>query len=196
MKPMYSDEDRYAIVNRFINARGQGKAIIQDFKPITKYLNDGSIKLLHKIKRTGTIIKKGNYAFTIDVVEKALYSNDDAQEYFNWLISMVSGAEKVAEGIIKESVDQLFLFIFALRDKMSLNPDVLLIAPVDWEYRLKSLEGKHSTLERRTDARNEKAIDALEKIVKWQKTYQPSLDRLETDYKKKGVLPSKKRKEN
>src|SRR4030042_741757 len=120
MTPMYSDKDRSTIVWRFINARGQGKAPITDFKPITRYLNDKTIKLLHNLAPSGTrMVNSGRLEFRT----VTYYNNNDAEEYFNWLISIVTGAVEASKDTTKEAIEQLFMFIFVLRDKMTLNPE-------------------------------------------------------------------------
>jgi hypothetical protein len=94
VKPIYSEEDRHKIVVNFISLRGQGRIPIIDFSPLTRYLSDNRIKLLHNLQPTGrqSYIDR-NYEAKFVVY----YTATDAEEYFNWLISIITGAEKAPD---------------------------------------------------------------------------------------------------
>ena len=209
MKPKYSEEDRYKIVMNFISLRGKGKVPIFDFSPLIRYL-DG-ITPLHEIKKTGCkevfdggirmpVFPNTHTASSTKVVP--CYGKEDAEEYFNWLIWIITADEKATEETRKEAVSQLFLFIFALRDNIRVNLDDFLKVRFDWERKvitlknaLKEVKVKVDNIERYNDAEHsdlkdnleketEKISDALEKIGNWQKYYQPYLDGLEEERKK------------
>ena len=186
MKPIYSEEERRKIVKHFISLRGQGKVPISDFDPITTYLDNGSIKILAKISQHGRaprIDYDGRHRVGF------FYNNHDAEEYFNWLISILTGAEEASDETRKLANDQLFMFIFALRDDMSVSLDDLLDVSSDWEH----LNRNFMDFQKKTDARHEEMMDVLEKIGNWQKHYQPYLDTLkrEQNIVKKGLKGTK-----
>ena len=116
MNPKYSEEDRYKIVTNFIALRGQGKIRIVDFSPLIRYFDD--IKPLKEIKKTMKASRGITYfpinGFTKEP-EVLYYGSEDAEEYFNWLIWILSADEKATDETRKEAVSQLFLFIFALK---------------------------------------------------------------------------------
>jgi hypothetical protein len=128
MKPYFSESDKETIVRNFLSLRGQGKAPISDFGPIAIYLNEKSIKQLHKVNPTSHPYRRGY------TTEYAVYFDKaDAEEYFNWIIAILTGVEKASEDVIKEASDQLFLFVFALRDKMNIGLDSFLKVSFEWE---------------------------------------------------------------
>lgn len=212
MKPQYSVEDRYKIVMNFISLRGKGQIPIVDFTPLIRYLNDKEIVLLHEIKKTGyeeiydpngTIRQPvfPELRVTSNVPHKVVpcISREDAEEYFNWLIWIVTVDEKASDEKRKEAINQLFLFIFALRDKIHVDLNSLLKVSFEWEDRIDSFERELIELKTRLENSNnyydrkldelkddlkdetEKIANVLEKIGNWQKEYQPCLNRLEEE---------------
>lgn len=197
MKPYLSEEDRSAIVKHFIYLRGQGKAPIADFEPLTRYLNDKSIKFLHNLEHSGISRQTYHDGIQFKTQVYTYYNGKDAEEYFNWLISILTGATEATDEIRKEACEQMFMFIFALRDKMTINIDTLLKVSFQWEDMFNSLNRDFVDFQRNMDVRNEKIMDILEKINNWQKTYKPYLKRLKDEQDNLGnVLPKKGKLKN
>ncbi len=197
MKPIFSEEDRKKIVDHFILLRGKGNAPILDFKPLIRYLSDDKIKLLHMIAPSGKQVDPrqiSNY-MTADRTQLKFYSyyiEDDAKEYFNWLIQIITGGIDATDEDRKEAYSQMFMFIFALRDTSQFNLDVFLKVSFEWEDRINTfdqdlvdsknaLTERVTFLERTYDRKNDEIIDALEKIRSWEKVYQPYLDDLKQE---------------
>ncbi len=200
MKPIYSEEDRHKIVMNFITLRGQGRIPIMDFSPLIPYFDD--IKPLREIKKTMSYANRYSLYSTgspSNQPETFFYSSDDAQGYFNWLIWIITVDEKATDEIRKEAVNQLFLFIFALRDKIRVNLDDFLKVRFVWERRVITLknalkdvkekveynekcgEAGLADLKDDVEKETEKISSVLERIGNWQKEYQPYLDKLKKE---------------
>ena len=188
MTPIYSEKDKQKIVINFISLRGQGKVHILDFKPLVRYLKNKRIRFLHKIEPTGVVTypaNQPNLSFNpkIAYTTKYFFNESDAEEYFNWLISIIAGAEPEpsSEETVEEAYNQIFLFIFALRDKMDVNIDSFLKVRFEWENWVSTFDEEVVDIKRKMDTRNERVMDILEKIRNWQEVYQPYLDRIKAD---------------
>jgi hypothetical protein len=216
MKPLYSEEDRYKIVMNFVTLRGQGRIPIVDFTPLLRYISE--ITPLREIKKTGLeeISVEGIRMPTFPNMRVSNQSakvmpchcREDAEEYFNWLIWIITIDEKTTDETRKEAVNQLFLFIFALRDKIHVNLNDFLKTRFDWERKviilknaLKEVKGKvdgidsdNEDLKGDLEKETEKISEVLERIVNWQKHYQPYLDGLEKE--RKGIDNALKGEEN
>lgn len=222
MKPTYSEEDRYRIVMNFIGLRGQGCIPIIDFSPLIRYFDD--IKPLRPIKKTShreyeiaTRVTYSGQPIDPKVKREACYGRKDAEEYFNWLIYMLTADDKATAEQRKEAVNQLFLFIFVLRDKTPVTLNDFLKARFDWErkvitlknalkelkssveYNDKQNEVAHEDFVNELEKETEKIAKTFERIGDWQQHYQPYLDKLEIeqgtiDNALKGNNSDKKRK--
>ena len=84
--------------------------------------------------------------------EVLYYGSEDAEEYFNWLIWILSADEKATDETRKEAVSQLFLFIFALRDKINVNLDDFLKVRFDWERKVITLKNALKEVKGKVDS--------------------------------------------
>ncbi len=211
MKPTYSEEDRYKIVINFIALRGKGLAPIRDFSLLTNLLSDNGIKVLHPIKQSGVktaldskTIFAGSY-LTEPPKTVTTYSPSDAEGYFNWLIFILTDVVPATDETKKEAVNQLFMFIFTLRDVMQANLDDFLRAGFEWQERIgiideemATLKGNLDYLEKHNDDdhydynKQSKEIEQLKKdsenmslilqrIRDWEEAYQPYLDNIKKE---------------
>lgn len=209
MSPLYTDDQKKAVVARFIYERGNKKADIVDYAPIKDCITEKRITLLYALAKSGS-----QFDSLHNIIR--FYTNGDAQTYVEWLISAISGTleEPVTEDVFKKAVNQLFMFLFNLSGTLQSNVDLFVPCRVndELEEKLKGYDKSLSSLdlhmniarerikqtEARVDRMNEQIIDALEKIGKWQKEYQPYLDDLKTEQEKigkafKGNINAKKR---
>jgi len=213
MTPMYSKEDRNAIIRGFIALRGKGEVPISDFRPLVRYLNDAKIKKLCFLKPASMdevkINGETNYL--------PVYDEENAEDYFNWLITTISIGETVTEKEMDEAQKQLFLFIFALRDRMHTDLDIFLKVRFEWQDRIDAFDRsltdlkqsfdnsehyndrKHDELSENIEAETQKITGVLERIRNWQEEYQPYLNRLKKEQEGlekalKGVQSGKKGK--
>jgi hypothetical protein len=173
VKPIYSDEDRSKAVRNFIVARYEGLAKIASFGSIVPYLNEKRVKLLCKLEQSGENL--GN----------KFYIEDDAETYFEWLTSVVTGAESASEDIIKQANDQLFIFILALRNDTGIDEHVKLVEPYNWERQLTYIANSIADSQKATEKRDEQITTILERIFQWMKEYRPTLDEVKKDYNDK-----------
>jgi hypothetical protein len=216
MNPKYSDSDRHKIVINFIAKRGQGLIPIIDFSPLIRYFAD--ITPLREIKKTGyeeiydddgsikmPIFPNMHVSSNRTIKRVPCIGGADAEEYFNWLIWIVIIDEKATDETKREAVNQLFWFIFVLRDKIQVNLDDFLRAGFEWVERmniidenLASLKSDLQYLEKGNDsdhfdynedhktieglkADSEKMTVILERIRNWQKEHQPYLNKIKKD---------------
>jgi len=181
MSPLYSDKDKAEAIEKFIYARSKKLATINNYTPITNCIAEGRIKLLLSLEKSGSSLA-GRYPY-----EKMIfhYTDSDARIYVEQLISIVSGTEEdaVSEEIFKKAVNQLFMFIFGLTG--TLQSSVELLAPYSLDKRLVIFQEQISVVEKRVDHMDEQIMDTLEKILKWQKEYQPDLDDMKKERKER-----------
>jgi len=172
VKPLFSDDERIRAVKNFIVARYQGLADINSFNAIVPYLREHRIKILHP-----SIAKK--YALS-----GAFSPISDAEEYFEWLVAVVTGAESVSEDIVKQANDQLFQFIHVMRDSIRMDRKVQLVAPYDWQALFTSFDERLTDMQRIIDRGDKDIAETLSKILQWMKKYNPLLDTLDKENKK------------
>ena len=177
MKPIYSDEERNKIVRNFIMARYEGLVKIRSFGAIVPYLEERRVKLLYDLGQSGFILVTESYKDT----PKKYYIESDAKEYFDWLTSIVTGAQNAPESAIKEANDQLFIFILALRNDTDIKDRVKLIEPYNWERDLNLIAERLVTFQEKTDKRDKDITAVLSSILIWMKKYNPTLNAVTKD---------------
>ncbi len=108
MKPIDSPQDRAITVRAFINARYNKLVRITDYSPMVTYLNGKHIEVLYeKLPKTAT--KQGKWVSTgyRDGYYEAIhiYDANDAEMYFEWLISTVQGSQNSSDEIRAKEAD-------------------------------------------------------------------------------------------
>jgi len=176
VKPIYSDEDRSKVVRNFIIARYEGLVKIESFDSILPYLDEKRVKLLYDLKQSGT----RTYSYTVK--EERCYTAEDAETDFDWLISVVTGAESTSEDTIKQANDQLFIFILALRDCTEIDEHVKLVEPYNWERNLASIAKSLSDFQSYEEKRDLDICNVLTKIHELVKSYHAILTEMTKDY--------------
>ena len=136
MKPLENDEDRRLTIRTFANGCYEGRIKISSFEPVKTYLNENLVSVLfEKLPKNGPKRQDSHGLFTIDT-----YSSYDAQLYFEWLITVVRGTERVSEESLAEAFNQTDKFILALRDGTKYPDNLALMKPYDWISRLEKFE--------------------------------------------------------
>jgi len=174
------------------------------------YLNGNHIKVLHETPKTRPMQKTDHYGNILDTAY--FYNANDAKLYLEWLISVVTGAEKVPEDVISEAYDQLFKLILVLRAYVDMDKNIALMKPFDWQEKLSKFEkeivnsvddqfkemnellemwdGKFASfetsiynIENTIEKRTKEMTDALEQLLGWMKKYSPILDGIDKEYR-------------
>lgn len=167
---MFSEQERNTAIKNFIVGRYHGSVKISTFEAMVPYLEEKRINLLYDLKH-------GSYSYG-----KGYYIENDAEEYFEWLISVVTGARKTSENIIKQANDQLFIFIHTLRDDTKMDNRVTLLVRYNWEEKVGQLIKKFDAFQSKINTRDEKLTHLFTQILEWMKEYRPLLDEVKKDY--------------
>jgi hypothetical protein len=116
------------------------------------------------------------------------YPLSSAEQYFNYLVAVVSGTQSVSQDILKEATEQLFTFLLFMRNDIDSDSDPL--ATVGVEERLDLIATKLDIISSKQiyelfthlEARDKKITDILEKLLLLIKTYGPTLEQVRKDY--------------
>lgn len=176
MTGLYSLEDKKRAIRKFIFAKSKKLAKIINYNPIRECLEEERINPLFNIKKSG---KK--YASSWDTNPSLYYTVDDAQTYFQWLISVVTESVEVSEGTIKKAINQLFIFLFILDGTLDVHQQTALLTPYSLDEELEKLCNRISNFENKLKRMDVEIIDVLNKIMKWQQKYQSYLDRMKRE---------------
>jgi hypothetical protein len=188
---LYSDKEKEIAIRKFIYAQSNKQAGIADFSPITDCIANKRVTLLYNLPKTDSITGS-HYPYT-----KTYYYGDyDAQTYFGWLLSAVSGTgdNPVTEEVFKKAINQLFMFIFGLPGTLVSKVDLL--EPYSIDKELIEFRQTIGLLDNKVDRMNDKIVKALERIQQWQKMYQSHLDELKQEHEERDKLSSKGADEN
>jgi hypothetical protein len=189
VKPLFTDEERAQANKNFIVARYHHKANISSFYPIVHYLEDGLIKPLCKLSRSGAsypiyenkqFLRYENY-----------YNEHDAEIYFEWLVAVVSGAEPTSEEVIRQANDQLFQFLHILEGHIDIDRNVQLLAPYDWQTLFKSFDKELTAIKDTVEHHDKAIVDVLKSILKLLAENKKLLETLQEEYDSfpQGVSP-------
>jgi hypothetical protein len=165
MKPLFSDDERIKAVKNFVVARYQGLAKIISFMTIVPYLNENRIEMLKPLRKSG-----------LGAME---YASADAQEYFEWLVAVVTGAEDASQDIVKQANDQLFQFIYVMRDSIQMDRNVQLLTPYNWQALFTSFDERLTDMQRIIDRGDKDIVEVLKPILEMMKRNTKLLDALQ-----------------
>jgi len=178
MESILSNQDRSVAVRNFMHAKFQGNVKITSFSPLTEHIEKKRVELLYELEKSG---KK--YAEYTSYVIGYYYTNEDAETYFDWLIAVITGVKKVSKDVIGKAIDQLFFFIYLLRDDMVFKQHIELVMPYEWEDKLSTFEKKLTNIHNRLDKRDKDITDILGKINNWMQYYGAVLDEIKKEQK-------------
>jgi len=176
MTALYSDDDRKRAISNFMFARSKKLAQIKSYNIIREYIEGQRVEMLCELEKSE---KRTRRTYPYDVIS-VHYTVDDAQVYFEWLISVANGTRKVSDETFKKVINQLFMFIFGL-DNLNAQPKVTLLKPYSLDEELAKFDAKISGVQKKVNRMNEQILDALKKIMDWKQKYQPYLDRMIKD---------------
>jgi hypothetical protein len=164
-------------------ARYQKRAKIISYGNLVPYLNEDKIKILCDLKKSGrTPVSQSSYGETN---YRSVFSESDAETYFEWLIATVTGSkEDASENLIKQANDQLFQFIDILGDKLFIERTVRLLDQYDWGWLFASFDKRLAEMRNIIDKGDKDITETLSNILMWMKKYDPILDTMDKEYKK------------
>ena len=171
MKPLFSDEQRIQAVRNFLVACQQKKARIINYGDIRSDLNSERVEILRKLAKSGKdeILVSGLYHTG---QYNTFYTTGDAQVYYEWLISVVSGTRQgIADEVIKKAIDQLFHFIQIMQNSntIEIEKNVQLIAPYDWQKLFTSFDERLTDMQRIIDKSDKDTIEILKTLLQYMK---------------------------
>ena len=163
MKPLFSDEERRQTVRNLIVARYHNQAQISSFDRLVHYLNENRVEVLCGLEKSGEkpVFDKHDYLIRHDPI----YDETDAETYFEWLVAVVTGAEKTQENIVEQANDQLFQFIHVLGDDIEIDKGVQLLAPYDWQKLFFSFDERLTEMQRIIDRGDKEITEVLKSIL-------------------------------
>jgi len=173
---LYSDYDKRVAIRNFVFARSKKLAQIKSYYKIRDYLEEGRINILCELKKSGKN-KRDTYPYNII---SRFYTVEDAQVYFEWLISVANGTRKVTDDLFTKTINQLFMFIFGL-DNLDANPKVTLLEPYSLDEEFTNIDEKISKVQNKVNLMDKNILDALQKILDWKQHYEPYLERIKKD---------------
>lgn len=191
MKPFLSDEERAQTVRNLVVARYHHQAKITRHDRLVPYLNEGRIKILCDLKKSGRYPIHDTSEFIRDY--KQFFEAKDAETYFEWLIATVTGSkENVSEDIVKQADDQLFHFIDVLGGSIHYEKNVQLLAPYDWQALFSSFDKRLAEMRNIIDKGDKDIVEVLKPILEMMKRNTKLLDALQKENEKifgKGNTP-------
>jgi len=171
-----SFEEKKQAVRNFIAESLNNQIRIKTYYRLTKFLNAGRVNFLSKVDMTGEYEKYD----PIRHVNKKFrcYSDWDAERYFEYLVSVVNETEEEKDEVVKEAYNQLFRFLYVMRDDMEREKNVQLIAPYDWQNLFLSFDERLTDIERKIDKGDKDIIDVLKSLLKLLEQNKTLLDSL------------------
>jgi hypothetical protein len=179
MKPLFSDDERAQANRNFIIAHYHHKTNISDFWILEDYLEKGMIKPLYELQKSGRgdpIYGDNTYGYKTIKGYASVYSPSDAETYFKWLISIVSGAKPASEQIINEANNQLFDILHIMESKISIDKSVQLIPPYDWQKLFRDFGKRLDEVQMAIDRSDTAIIEVLKPLLQYVKENKALLD--------------------
>jgi hypothetical protein len=182
MKPLFSEEEKAQAVRTFLIACYHKKAEINGYSEIAKYLNSNRVSILYPIQKSGTY-KNGKY-----IGPHATYTEKDAQDYYEGLVSIVSDTtiETHSAEMIKDANNQLFHFIHMMQnaDEVSIDNKVQMIAPYDWMNLFAGWDKVLINMKNDIKNRDNEITDILKSILQLLKQNRVFLETMQKDYER------------
>lgn len=179
MKPFFSDEERAKTVKNYLIACSNKRAKIINYKDITFCLNTKRVKTLCKLTPSGQ--DYDNFG----KVGNAYYINEDAKEYYEWLVAVVSGTERegITEDIIKKANDQLFHFIQIMQNSgtVEIDKNIQVVEPYDWQKLFLSFDKRLTDMQKAIDKGDKDIIEVLKLLLQYVKENKTLMKKLLED---------------
>jgi hypothetical protein len=114
------------------------------------------------------------------------YTEDDAKEYFDWLVGIVAGIEKVPNDIFKTAVEQLFTFLYHMRLNTVTDKDPFTTPTMEAQIAL--LRSQMVKLTEKIEARDKEITGLLELMKRWFAENGPIMKWLKEEYENRGKI--------
>jgi hypothetical protein len=183
VKPLFSDEEKAQAVRTFLVACHNKKARITNYIEIAKYLNGDRVAMLYPVEKSGssTYDDYGNY-----VGSHATYTVQDAQEYYEALVSIVSDTSflNVTDDMVKKANNQIFHFIHVMQTAghISMDDKIQMIEPYDWQKLFLSFDKDLVDIRNIVDRHDNEIAKILKSVLDYLKQNKKLLDALQEDY--------------
>jgi hypothetical protein len=172
VKPLFSEEEKTQAVRTFLIALQQKKAKITSYLDIRDRIDSGRVSVLCHLN------KGGHDAYGLN----PYYTNGDAQVYFEWLVSAVSGTlpDAIGDDLIKRANDQLFRFIEVMQQSGNVEIDskIQMIEPYDWQNLFSSFDERLTNMQRIIDKGDKDIIEVLKPLLQLMKENKTLLKKL------------------
>jgi hypothetical protein len=175
-----SFEEKKQAVRNFIVASYHNQIHIKTYHRLAKFLTDGRIKLLRPLKMSGKENIYNEYRTRVIRIDQ-WYTDDDAEKYFEWLVAVINETEDVEEGVVKQAYNQLFRFLYVMRDDMERTKNVPLITPYDWQELFTSFDERLTDIQRIIDRGNKDTVEVLKSLLELMKKNKALLETLYRD---------------
>jgi histidinol phosphatase-like PHP family hydrolase len=173
------DEKKQAVRN-FIVASYHRQAHIKTYHRLAMFLDGGRIKLLRSLSKSG----KKEYLKGSNWVIEEWFTDDDAEEYFEWLIAVVNETVDVREEVVEQAFNQLFRFLYVMREDIERDKNVELIAPYDWMTLFAGWDKVLVKMKNSLEHRDEEIVDILKSILLLLKQNRTFLETMQKDYER------------
>ena len=110
------------------------------------------------------------------------YNTGETISYFNWVVAICAGTQKVSASVLKLATEQLFTFLIFMRNDIRTDKDPF--ASPSIEGRLDFIWNQISELFKQLEARDKKITDVVEKLHLLLKTYGRTLEQAKKDYER------------
>lgn len=179
MKPLMSEEGKRITVNNFLASYFDKKARVTNFKEMVTALKKKTVVPLYDLKPTGKTVYTN---FMGELKERFYYVEDDAKEYFEWLVRVVFGVEKRSKAVIGKAFNQLFFLIYAMRDDIETDEHIQFLAPYNWADRLESFEKELAKIRSIIDKRDKDISETIATMLLWVEKIGAVLDKMDKEY--------------
>ncbi len=176
-----SYEERKQAVRNFVVACYHNQIHIKTYHRLAKFLSEDRIKLLCSLNKSGELKHYSDYGTRLIRTDR-WYTDEDAEKYFEWLIAVVNDTEDVNEDIVKQAYNQLFRFLYVMRDDMERDKNVQLIAPYDWQSLFTGWDRELVHIKNDLERRDKEILDILKSILLLLKQNRTFLEIMQKDY--------------
>jgi hypothetical protein len=150
---------RQQTVRNFIIACLNNQARIKSFETLTSFLNNDRINLIFKLKQSG------KHTDGYGRILETFYTNADAEMYFEWLVAVVNETEEATDDLRKKATDQLFRFLYLMRDDIERSKNYQVIEPYDWQRLFMSFDERLTDMQRIIDKGDKDTIAVLKSLL-------------------------------
>ena len=163
-------------VDNFIIACLNHHAKIKSFATLTLFINNNRINLLFPLT------KSGQSSDSYGRITAEWCTEKDAEIYFEWLVAVVNETEVATDVIRKNAYEQLFRFLYLMRDSIERSQNYQVIEPYDWQQVFTAYDEHLNDIRRTIDNRDKAIVDVLTSLLEMTKKNVALLKSLENEY--------------